>query len=229
MESKDLQCSPTWRQMSREIDRDFSNGIPFPDILMMNVAIKQRTLDPYKEHRYRLDRLLWRDDPHPKTIIELGAGYGAMATMWPENSVVFNVDLPEMLSIQRSYLVNDLGAIELGKDGGIFTGGQLNNGVTIQLIPFTEADSLPFDNAYFFSVWALTETNLETWNYYIERATWFAGIYAVGWQGWTDIPGKRWPWKKLRSKFKTVRVDLSTYTNCDGEQTSSVELAAVNR
>lgn len=224
MTSEKLERSATWRQMGDDIARDFQAGIPFPQIHMMNIAIKQHTLAPYERHRQRVGLFLWTDDPAPKTIIELGAGYGAMANFWPAAARVYNVDLPEMLEVQRHYLVNELHAQPLGDHTY-----QLPAGPVIELVPFTEADRLPFDGAYLFSTWALTETTYETWEYYIDKAPRLAGCYLVGWRGWIDIPHQLWPWPTMRNAFKTVRADLLPYTDYDGAATDSLELAAVNR
>jgi hypothetical protein len=213
MKSEDLLRSPIWSRMASAIARDFRAGVPFEQIHEMNIAMKQGTLEPYRKHRRALDALLWYDDPGPKKIIELGAGYGGMRSFWPEGSTVYNVDLPEMLEIQEGY-IKGLGVV----DGTITTA-----------VPFTEADSIDFSGAYLFSTWALTETTFETWDYYIERAAALAGAYVVGWRGFKDIPDQVWPWERLRDAFKTVRSDLTPYLDYDGDPTDSLELAAVNR
>lgn len=212
MDSKALTRSPLWTRYSTAIAREFRAGVPFPDILEMNCAIKQRDLAPYEAHRRRLDELLWYDDPEPKTIIDLGAGYGAMAGFWPEGSRVFNVDLPEMLEIQASYILNDLGPLPKTDDDRL---------TTFEFVPFTEADRLPFDGAYLFSVWALTETTMDTWRYYIDKAPRLAGAYVLGFQRWVDET-EPWPWRRLGRAFKTVRA----WTHDDATR---YELAAVNR
>lgn len=208
MDSKALTRSPLWTRYSTAIAREFRAGVPFPDILEMNCAIKQRDLAPYEAHRRRLDELLWYDDPaKTKTIIDLGAGYGAMASFWPPGSRVFNVDLPEMLEVQQSY-VGGLNSYERGD-------------CQFEFVPFTEADRLPFDGAYLFSVWALTETTADTWRYYIDKAPRLAGAYVLGFQRWVD-EAEPWPWRRLGRAFKTVRA----WTHDDATR---YELAAVNR
>lgn len=216
MTSQDLRRSTTWAKMAEEIARDFHAGVPFEQIHQINVAIKQGTLRPYEKHRLALDDLLWVDDASPKKIIEVGAGYGAMAGFWPAGATVYNVDLPEMLEIQEQYIER------------LTEAGQALD-VAIELVPFTDVDQLDFDGAYLFSTWALTETTPETWDYYINRAPELAGCYVVGWRGWIDIPGQLWPWGRLRDAFKSVRADLLPYHDYDGAPTDSLELAAVNR
>lgn len=194
MESKDLTRSQTWEKLGSDINREFSAGVPFADILAMNVAIKQRDLAPYEAHRKRLDGLFadWHEG-HPQ-IVDLGAGYGAMATFWPEGSRVFNVDLPEMLNVQASYL-KDIGWESL-PDGKVWQGP---NDVTVYLIPFTEADAVPWDGAYLFSAWALTETTPATWAYYIDKAPRLAAAYVLGHRSWER--GDPWPWAQLADAF----------------------------
>lgn len=218
--------------MSAAIAEEFRAGVPFEDILEMNVAIKQRDLGPYAEHRRRLDSLLWYDAPLlPKGIIELGAGYGAMAGFWPPSSLVFNVDLPEMLEVQASYLLGEMGCTEHHQPRGFrgFEGGKLAPKTSIILVPFTLADAVPFDGNYLFSTWALTETTPETWKYYIEKAPRLAGVYLVGWRTWIDRPGELWPWEAMRDAFMSTRSNLAPYVDHEGRRTDSVELAAVNR
>lgn len=204
MTSADLTPSATWQQLAPAIGRKFRAGEPFEDILEMNVAIKQRDLRPYEAHRARLDELLWYDDPKPKRIIEIGAGYGAMATFWPEGSTVVNIDLPEMLEVQAHYLQRV--------------------GVTnVELVPYTEADSVDFKGAYVFSVWALTETTPETWRYYASRVRDAAGIYLLGHTQWEQY--ERWPWEDMAAQFPEVRVLQHPHS----VSTEFMELAAVRR
>lgn len=202
--SASLEASPTWQRMSAEIAADIRHGLHFSQSFQMNVAIKQRDLAPYHAHREKLDAILWHDDPAPKTIIDLGAGYGAMANVWPEGSRIFNIDLPEMLDVQRNYVPT--------VEGTQFA--------SLDLVPITEADRVPIDGSYLFAAWSLTETTAATWEYWIERAPRLAGAYIVGFKSWVDAP-EPWPWERLAAAFKTVRVF--------GEVENGLQLLAVNR
>lgn len=202
MTSEDLTRSRTWDELGPAIGRQFHEGMPFADILEMNIAIKQRDLEPYRLHRERLDAVLWPHNDEPKRVIDLGAGYGAMATFWPGASHVTNLDLPEMLEVQEAYL-HDLGCeVRQDFDGRVFFGGQLQAGVTIRLVPFTNADRIKFDGAYLFSAWALTETTPATWEYYIGRAKLLRGAYVIGHERWEDL--EAWPWPQLSAAFVTA-------------------------
>lgn len=200
MKSEELVRSPLWSQYSRAIGEQFRAGVPFSDIFEMNCAIKQRDLEPYRAHQRRLDEILWPDDSGPKTIIDFGAGYGAMGPFWPAGSKVYNIDLPEMLEIQQHYL---------------------NDPDNVKFVPFTEADSVPFEGAYLFAAWSLTETTLETWEYYISKASKLAGLYVIGFQEWAGV-GQLWPWERLAAELKDVRVFKPIEPN-------SYELCGVNR
>lgn len=217
MNSSDLTPSPTWVKMAAAIEADMASGMSFEDSLTMNVAIKMRDPLPYIRHRERLDEVLWYDDPGPKTIIEVGAGYGAMANHWPCGSQVVNVDLPVMLGIQAGYL-----------ESQGFVSGQYRRTWTrqdckteIRLVPIDDADGLVFHSAYLFSVWALTETTMDTWRYYIEKAPQLAGAYILGFNQWTDET-EPWPWLEMARQFIDIRKLRDVHP-------SSFELAGVNR
>jgi hypothetical protein len=212
-----LAPSPTWRQLAAAIGRQFRAGVPFDQIHEMNIVIAQRTLEPYQRHRRRLDELLWHDDPGPKTIIDLGAGYGAMAGAWPEGSTIYNVDLPEMLEIQQHYIYDLSGALHLKAQEPV----DLLNGCSFDFVPIAEADRIPVAGAYLFSVWALTETTRAAWAYWTERAPQLAGAYLLGYKQWTDET-EPWPWREMADAFKTVRGFWDV-------EPDSYELAAVNR
>lgn len=219
-DASQLEPSPTWRDLASKIGTQHAAGVPFADIHEMNIVIAQRTLEPYQKHRRRLDELLWRDDEEPKVVIDLGAGYGAMATFWPEGSRVFNVDLPEMLAVQADYLQQQgYHHDAAGTAGERFYNPETN--IDIELVPITAADQVPAAGAYFFSVWALTETTREAWAFWTERAPDLAGAYVLGYKQWVDqsLP---WPWQELADAFKTVR----GFWDVPPE---SYELAAVNR
>lgn len=211
--SADLKPSATWARMAAEIARDHAAGQSYREIHQMNIAVNMAAgLEPYRAYRALLDELLWKDDPGPKTIIDLGAGYGAMATCWPEGSTVYNVDLPEMLEIQREYLHSkDFHLPEADHEYS----------VTFDFIPIDEADRVPFDGAYLFSVWALTETTPETWAYYIDKAPRLAGAYVLGYRGWESW---QWPWQELANAFKRPIL----FRPCEYEA-NSMELLALNR
>lgn len=208
-DASQLEPSPTWRQLAAAIGRQFRAGVPFDQIHEMNIVIAQRTLEPYQKHRQRLDELLWHDDPGPKTIIDLGAGYGAMAGLWPEGSTVYNVDLPEMLEIQGAYIA-----------GPAWDSPGRGN-VTFDLVPIADADRIPVEGAYLFSVWALTETTRTAWAYWTERAPQLAGAYLLGYKQWAD-EAEPWPWREMADAFTTVRGFWDV-------EPGSYELAAVNR
>jgi hypothetical protein len=216
-DASQLEPSPTWRQLASKIGQQFNAGVPFANIHEMNIVIAQGTLEPYRKHRARLDELLWRDDPGPKKIIDLGAGYGAMAGFWPEGSTVYNVDLPEMLQVQQSYVYGLSGALALKGQPPV----DLLNGCDFDFVPITEADRIPLEGAYLFSVWALTETTREAWAFWTERAPQLAGAYVLGYKQWADEQ-KPWPWTELADAFKTQRAFWDV-------PPESYELAAVNR
>lgn len=201
MNSKDLTPSPTWRSLSSAIDRQYKAGVPFSDIHEMNVVIKQRDLTAYAAHRVTLDTFLW-PKREPKTIFDFGAGYGAMAGFWPAGARVFNIDLPEMLDIQASYIPT------VGVD----------HVVDITLVPYNEADGLPWDGAYLFAAYSLTETDRATWDYYMAKAPRLAGAYIVGMKQWERHD---WPWLEMAQCFKTTRLFRDT-------DDSNFELCTVN-
>lgn len=206
--SADLVPSPLWQQYQREIRADLDAGVPYADSFRMNCAIKMRDLAPYAEHRKRLDALLWRDDPGPKRIIDLGAGYGAMASVWPKDARIINIDLPELLAYQREYVDT------VGDGNPAFTD-------RFGFVPISEADSVDFRGAYLFSAWALTETTLPTWRYYIDRAPQLAGAYILGHRQWGD-EAEPWPWSEMLRAFTDIREFRPVVPE-------SWELAAVNR
>jgi hypothetical protein len=219
-DASQLEPSPTWRKLAASIGREFHKGVPFQNIHEMNIVIQQGTFEPYERHRRRLDELLWHDDPEPKTVIDLGAGYGAMATFWPNGSRVFNLDLFEMLQVQAAYLaqrgfVHD-GA---GQAGERFVHRERD--IDIELVPIDDADKVPLEDAYLFSVWALTETTRATWAYWIERAPRLAGAYLLGYKKWVDET-QRWPWQEMADAFQHQRGFWEV-------EPDSYELAAVNR
>lgn len=210
-DASQLEPSPTWRDLSAKIGRQLEAGVPFADIHEMNIVIAQRTLAPYQAHRRRLDETIWADDPGPKTIVDLGAGYGAMASVWPAGAHVYNLDLPEMLVAQGHYIAGPDWTSE-GREFG---------SLTFDLVPIAQADRIPWAGAYLFSTWALTETTMPMWRYIIERAPQLAGAYVLGYKRWVDEK-EAWPWADLVNAFLDIRV----YRDVDPD---SLELAAVNR
>lgn len=206
--SADLTRSRTWERFGPAIAAKRALGQPWRDVMEVAAVINLDVgLTPYIAHAGRLQELLWHDDPTPKTIIDLGAGYGAMASVWPPGSRVINVDLPEMLEIQREYVAS----IAEGSAGFV---------ESFAFIPFTEADRVPVDGAYLFSAWALTETTRATWDYWIERAPRLAGAYILGHKAWEG--GPNWPWDLMLRAFGEVRAFNPVVPD-------SWELAAVNR
>lgn len=215
MNSADLAPSPLWQQYQREIAADLAAGVSHEDSFRMNCAIKMRDLSPYEAHRKRLDETIWSDAPGLKTVIDLGAGYGAMAKFWPDDSSVYNVDLPEMLEYQQRYVLGLRGAQPYG-DGSVDVSGR-----RFWFIPITEADSIPLDGAYLFSAWALTETTRATWEYWIDKARCLAGAYILGHRRWSD-EHEDWPWSEMLRAFNGG----ITFQPVPPD---SWELAAVNR
>jgi len=186
-----LTISKTWEKWGKSIDDQINLlGInrwrEFPEIIK---TIEFNNKTHYYKYFDTYMPMINTESPH---IIEFGAGFGGMSELFLTIAEVrlTNIDIDPMLKLQKHYLANNK---YLGR---------------VQFIPTLKADSIQWDQSYFFSTFAFTETTPETWEHYIQNFfPKVSAVYILGSKGWGEDNLPEFNWDKLSSVFKRTKVE----------------------
>lgn len=191
-----IEINPYWqagdRLLQQEIEEKGIEHFQEFDTIRRNMLFGDYK---YPQYAKACSEYLW-PNRDPERIVEFGAGYGGMSLQWPYSARFVNIDLPGMLQVQKHYIERV---------------GLLERAEFVELGRISEVD---FNDAYFFSAYALTETSPSTWEWFFRHVfPSLKGIFIRGGEGWyKDDPVKQWPWGRLREMFEElswekVRVD----------------------